>query len=244
MKTIAERYFFRNFIKISQELTSAEVRMLYLLITEPAISKLPQQEFADRIKAHRRTINIGLKKLKQLHYISDSNSEMGKGEGKELEIGNNVIQKNEEETAKKVINNSFIDYYKTNKKNFIVNEDFFSFILGDIRLPIRFRHNRIFVLDTIKDKYPEISFYSELKGSNDSDDSHFYIVSRVNSEIRKAKDNGNYRIKIDEIFQNAFNNYSLGEDEVLMIIKSYFSKIRLTSKGISLRKPYKGKQFE
>lgn len=244
MKTITEHSFFRNFIKISQELTYAEVRMLYLLITEPAISKLPQQEFADRIKAHRRTINIGLKKLKQLHYISDSNSEMGKGEGKELEIGNNVIQKNEEETAKKVIKNSFIDYYKTNKKNFIVNEDFFSFILGDIRLPIKFIHNRIFVLDTIKDKYPEVLFYSDLNKNHYKDDCHYYIVIRVNAEIRKAYNSRNYRIKIDELLVNVLNNFSIEEDEILRIIKSSFPKIRASNKYISLRKPFKAKQFE
>ena len=245
MKTIIEPYFIRNFIKISQELTYAEIRMLYLLILEPHVSELSQQEFADRIQAHRRTINIGLKKLKRLHYVfDDDHLEKEKGESEDFEIDNDIISKHEEATAKKVIIDSFIDYYKINKKNFIVHEDFFSSILGDIRLPVKYRHSRIFVKATIKEKYPEILFYSKLTKSNYKDDSHHYIVSQVNSEIKKANDNKNYRIKVEELFLNAFNNFSIEADEVERIIKLYFPKVRITDKGISLRKPFKGNNFE
>ena len=244
MQTIDERRFFRKFITISEELTYAEIRMLYLLITEPTIAELPQHEFAERIQAHRRTINIGLKKLKRLNYIYDDNLGKGKEEAKELGIDNDMFQKQEEETAKKVIINSIPDYYKIKKRNFIVNEDFFSFILGDIRIPMKYRHSRIFVRDTIKDKYPKILFYSEQKQSDYKDESHYYIVSRVNADIKTAKDNRSYRIKIDELLVNALNNFSVEEDEVDRIIKLYFPKVRITNKGISLRKPFKAKQFE
>ena len=42
-------------MKISEELTYAEVRMLYLLLTEPSISELSQQDFANKIQVNRRT---------------------------------------------------------------------------------------------------------------------------------------------------------------------------------------------
>lgn len=70
MKTIDQNEFTSNFMEISKNLTSAEMRMLYLLITKPDVIKISQQAFANEIGAHRRTINIGYKKLLKNGYIN------------------------------------------------------------------------------------------------------------------------------------------------------------------------------
>ncbi len=242
MRTINEQFFFRKFMEISQELTYAEVRMLYLLITEPIIAESSQQEFADRIKSHRRTINIGLKKLRSLGYIKDSKSVDEEGlSSKKIRSDNDAILKHEKATAKKVIINSFIDYYKLNRKDLIVNEDFFSYMLGDLRLPIQHRHSKAFVKETIRERYPEIKFYTELKKNHYENDNHYHIVRLINSELIRAKKNRFYGIKTKELFEKISDNFSIEKEEALSIIKLYFPKIRLTEKYIRARKPYNPK---
>ncbi len=71
MKTIDLKNFTDNFIEISSSLTPAEIRILYLFITEPSVILLSQQKIADKIGKDRRTVNIGMKKLMQLGYTSD-----------------------------------------------------------------------------------------------------------------------------------------------------------------------------
>lgn len=73
MKTISLKEFTDNFMQISNNLTNAEMRLLYLFITEPDVIKLSQQQFADKIGTHRRTIWLGIKKLQKLNYISGIN---------------------------------------------------------------------------------------------------------------------------------------------------------------------------
>jgi hypothetical protein len=242
MKTITENEFFDKFMKISQDLTYSEVRMLYLIITEPSIIDIPQELFAKRIQTHRRTINIGLKKLRKLNYISEVSSP------EESEVVNNVLGKDdnaillhEKVNAKKVVINSFNDYSPINKKNFIVNEDYFHFTIGDIRLPLKFRHDKTFVIDTIKEIYPEIRFYFELKESAYTNVNHYYINRMVNSEIKKATNDRFYGIKTEPLLRKISENFSIEMDEALKIIKTEFPKIRITEKRIYMRRSYKGK---
>jgi hypothetical protein len=70
METISLEEFTSNFMKISKNLTSSEMRMLYLLITKPETIKISQQMFATEIGTHRRTINIGYKNLMKNGYIN------------------------------------------------------------------------------------------------------------------------------------------------------------------------------
>jgi hypothetical protein len=177
MLTITEKEFFERFMIISQDLTYAEVRMLYLLIAEPDIIELSQQVFANRIQAHRRTINIGLKKLRKLKYIGDSFYEEENNEViNNGNIDSNAILKHEELAAKKTIIRSFENYYTINKKSFIIYEDFYSFVLGDIRLPPIYRLNKAFITETIRESYPEVRFYFDQKKSSYKDDNHYNIV--------------------------------------------------------------------
>ncbi len=242
MITITEKEFFEKFMKISQELTYSEVRMLYLIITEPYIVELPQQLFANRIQAHRRTINIGLAKLKRLNYIKKSASLKGaKSVDRVLEKNDDAILKQDKATAKKVVVNSFEDYYPINKKNFIVHEDYFSFILGDMRLAPNYRYNKPFVIDTIKNVYPEIKFHFELKKSDFKNENDFYIIRLINSEIIRRRDNRFYGFSTKDILQKIHDNFSIDAEEALELIKSIFPKIRITEKRFSIRQPWKNK---
>lgn len=65
--------FTNNFMGISNNLTISELRMLYLLITEPNVKNITQEEFGDKIGADRRTIISGNKKLLRYGYITGKN---------------------------------------------------------------------------------------------------------------------------------------------------------------------------
>ncbi len=227
-------------MKISQDLTYAELRMLYLLITKPNIIELPQQLFADIIRVHRRTINIGLKKLKELNYIHEINSYAEPSEFNAIFEGEEAaIKRHELATAKQVVENSFENYYATQDKTFIINEDYYSFILGDMRLPSKYRHSKSFVTEIVREKYPEIRFYFDLKKPSYIDDNHYNLMQFVNDEIIAARKRRDYHINIVKILQYGYDLFSIEKEEVLGIIKSIFPKIRLTDKHLSLRKPYK-----
>ena len=73
MKTIDLKEFTDNFMEISSNLTNAEIRLLYLLITEPDVIKISRQKFADKVGTHRRTLWLGIKKLQKLNYVSGIN---------------------------------------------------------------------------------------------------------------------------------------------------------------------------
>jgi hypothetical protein len=242
MKTLTENEFFEQFMKISRNLTYSEIRMLYLIITEPHTIDIPQELFAKRIHAHRRTINIGLKKLRRHGYISETSSP------DEIEMVNNIfgdddnaISSYEKVTARKVVINSFNEYYPQNKKDFVVNEDFFHFTIGDIRLPPNYRGNKSFIIDTIKESYPEIRFYRDLTKSAYSIVNHYYISRMVNAEIIKATKDKFYGIKTEPLLRKISDNFSIEMDEALKIIKTEFPKIRITEKRIYMRRSYRGR---
>jgi hypothetical protein len=239
METITEHEFFEKFMKISQDLTYSEVRMLYLIIAEPSIMDMPQESFAKRIKAHRRTINIGLKKLRKLGYIHDISYPDGNAMGTNV-MDDDAILSYEKLTAKKVIINSFNEYYPKNKKDFIVNEDYFHSIIGDIRLPEKYRRNKSFITETIRETYPDIRFYRDLTKSAYNNETHYYIARMVNAEIIKATNDLLYGIKTEPLLRKMTENFSIEMDEALKIIKKEFPKIRIEVKRIYMRRSFKG----
>jgi hypothetical protein len=238
MKTITEEEFLNRFLKISNELTYAEICMLYLLITEPYIVELSQQKFADRINSHRRTINIGMKKLKELKYISASSSSKETEVVDDKIIDDNIILKSEKETAEQVVINSIKKYYPINKKDFIINEDFFSCIIGDMTLSEKYRNDKSFVIRVVRREFPKVSFYFEHNLSSYKDYSHYYVVNTINSAIIKAKKVNVYRIKLKNILIKMNDNFSIKEEEALKIIKKEFPRVRLSNGYISIRQPY------
>ena len=240
MKIITESQFFSDFMKISHELTTSEIRMLYLLIAEPYIIEFPQQVFADRIQTHRRTINIGFRKLKALHYVKDDIIPQDEELESEVIAGDDAILEQERTTAIKVIINAFEDYYKINKKDFTINEDYYSFVMGDNRISLRLRNDKHFITNTLRVKYPEIKFYFDLKKS-DYENGHFYMLRLFNHEVIRARNNWSYAINTKDLVQKIYDYCSVEKDESLAIIKSAFPKIRISERRISLRKPWKGK---
>jgi len=113
MKTIDLKEFTDNFMEISSNLTNAETRMLYLLITTPDVITLSRQKFAEKIGTNRRTIWLGIEKLKKLKYLSgidviddeitiDSDINITKNQ---IEQGDIII-----DSAKDIIKSSILRY--------------------------------------------------------------------------------------------------------------------------------------
>lgn len=238
MKTISEQEFLQRFLIISEKLTYAEIRMLYILITEPDYIDLPQQIFARRIKTHRRTINIGLKKLRKLKYIIDINPEVDVSRQVNAD---DVILKYNKETAEKVIISAFKDYHK-GLKEIVVQEDFYSFILKDMKLPVEFSNDKDLVTKTIRDTFPNAKLYFDLDISSYKDENQFFIIRMINSEIIRRRNNRYYGINLKPLLQKIRDNFSVEKEEVFSIITSVFPKVRITEKTIRIRKPYKVKE--
>ena len=64
MKTIELNRFVSDFMEISNNLTHAELKMLYVLINDPDVINLSQVKFAEMLGVDRRTIIFGYKKLR------------------------------------------------------------------------------------------------------------------------------------------------------------------------------------
>jgi len=73
MKTIELNRFVSDFMEISNNLTHAELKMLYVLIIDPDVINLSQVKFAEMLGVDRRTIIFGYKKLREHGYLCDKN---------------------------------------------------------------------------------------------------------------------------------------------------------------------------
>ena len=71
MKTIELNRFVSDFMEISNNLTHAELKMLYVLINDPDVINLSQVKCAEMLGVDRRTIIFGYKKLREHGYLSD-----------------------------------------------------------------------------------------------------------------------------------------------------------------------------
>ena len=73
MKTIELEEFVSKFMELSDDLTHAELRMLYVLINDPDVINISQIKFAEMLGVDRRTIFLGYKKLREFGYLCDKN---------------------------------------------------------------------------------------------------------------------------------------------------------------------------
>lgn len=239
MRTITAEEFLKHFMKICQELTYTEIQLLYLVITKPEVIELSQQSLAEKLNVHRRTINIGIKKLRELNYIREDILHIDEeASSKKTSSNMSAIQRHEISTAKYIIIESLENYYKVKDKAFTMNEDYFSFIMGDMRLPSKYRHNMDFIVDNIREKYPLIIFYFDLNVSDYNSENHYKLIHSVNTEIAKAREKKSYRINFQNKLRKQCDSMSISIDEGQKIIREAFPKIRLSKKYISLRRPY------
>lgn len=144
MKTIELDKFVSEYMDISTNLTHAELRMLYVLINNPDVINLSQQQFADKLGVNRRTIVIGLQKLEQHNYISDKN-----------------ITLTSEQRAKEFILTEFNKFYYNpkNDKEIKVGQDFYHKMLSDLIPPKHISYDRKLLTATIKENYPKCVFF-------------------------------------------------------------------------------------
>lgn len=148
MKTIDVSEFISDFLEISNNLTKAELQMLYILINDPDVINLSQQQFADKLGVNRRTIVLGLQKLEKLNYVSDKN-----------------ITLTPEERAKDFILNEFKKFFGNpdKEKSIRVRQEFYHKILHEIIPPKHISYDRKLVTTTIRENYPESVFFWQKK---------------------------------------------------------------------------------
>ena len=251
MRTISLKEFTNDFMDISKDLTYTEIRMLYLLITKPEVRDLTQQDFANKLKTDRRTIYLGLKKLRGKKYLAGINfSHINVGNSKSGDITNNIenfdidISKKILVENKRIIIGSFIDYYSIdNQDDIIVNEDFYSFVFGDTRLHKRIRYNKDFITKTVSERFPSCTFFFERDKNTYDSENHFIIVSHVNGEIAYSRKNNGTYIRMVTLEKYFYEHHSISLKEVNKVIKKDFPNIHIINDVLNIPKPWKGDSF-
>jgi DNA-binding MarR family transcriptional regulator len=241
MKTTKKSDFLYFFLEISEKLTLNELRLLYLLMTEPKVIELSQQEIADRIQAHRRTVNIGLKKLKGLKYIVLSEIEERKQSNTENQNSKGIKDASTEDQkhAKELILESFRQLYQPDKRSdILVGEDFYMHYFGDMRLHENLRYNREFITNTIKEKYPVCQFYVKQRKSKYTVDNRHIIIHHINIELIKAMKFGRYNIDKPKMLKYLSDTYLINKDETLKVIRMDFPVSVNAGKVLRVPKPW------
>ncbi len=252
MKAITKAEFFDRFIEISENLTITELRMLYLIMTRAEVTELTQEEFAKHLKTHRRTINIGLNKLKQYGYVSNIRSkEVVISAVDSIKMNYVHIPYYKKKQALNLIIDSFIGFYKPREiigaktifaymRNacIIVNEDFYNTIIGNTSLCKELRYDNEFITKVIREQYPESKFYFDIDISSHESEKHYQITRKINSEIKTARPSKTYHIKKDKLLDSLNKNYSITEEEVINVIKVDFPRISIEKNRINFPKPW------
>lgn len=239
MKVIPLKKFINDFMEISKKLTHAELRMLYLLITEPEVVKLTQSEFAERISTDRRTINLGYKKLRNCNLILYSESVLEEGNQRKNVIYLEDVPSGVLKNALEAIVGRFIDYYHpSDNKNVVINEDFYSYMIREWVLDIRLENKRALINKTIKEHYPNIRFYGEQKSSDFPSEAWYKANRYINSSLSTARASKTYHIKLDTSFDSLLKLYSLSEDEILQIISTDFPNLIIKGNRLIVPKHY------
>lgn len=239
MRTITLKDFTDDFMEISKKLTHSELRMLYLLITEPQVVKLTQSEFAERISTDRRTINLGFKKLSDCNLILYSESVIDKGSQRKKviyleDIPSGVLKKALESMASR-----FIDYYHlSDNKSIVINEDFYSYIQREWVLDNRLENKRALINKTLKEHYPNIRFYTELKPSDFPTEAWYNANRHINLSISDKRASKIYQVRLDTLFDFLHEHYSLSEDEVLQIIRTDFPNLIINGNRLIVPRHY------
>lgn len=232
--------FLADFMKISANLTSSELRMLYVILKEPEVLNLSQEQFAKRISASRRTINIGLKKLRELNLINALDDKTVADLSIQSRINENNMLKGDLKQAGKYVQKVFKEHYNRNPNNIVVNEDFFSRILGDYGLNREIQYNRDFIIQTIKGFAPDCIFYFDKSRDSYASEEQYFIINKINIEIRSATVKGSYYLHKSKVMDFFSENYSFSEEDVIRVIRNNFQGLRFAGERIRINKPFKG----
>jgi len=239
MKTSTPNQFFHEFLQISEKLTLAEMRMLYLLITQPEVIDLSQQEFAEKIQTHRRTINLGLKKLRACGYLAD----LEKSPVQKLDIWAKDIPKDDYIEAQKFIVGEVKAFYQFRNMRQIIHEDFYNHVIGRHHIHEKLRFKKEFITDTIMKSFPEYRFHSLLTKSDYASEIEFNVIDHFNNEIIRQRRVKRFSINKTELMNDLFELYFVLEADAMRIIKSNFHRIFINNQTIfisnNLNNPYR-----
>jgi hypothetical protein len=239
MRTITIKDFTDDYMEISKKLTHSELRMLYLLITEPHVVKLTQSEFAERISTDRRTINLGYKKLRENNLILFSEPIIGESNHRKKVI---YLDDYPSDVLKKAVESMisrFIDYYHlSGNKSIVINEDFYTYMLREWVLDNRLDNKKEFINKTIKEHYSNIRFYTEQKHSDFPTEAWYHANRHINFSISDARTSKIYQVKLDPLYDFLHEHHSLDEDEVLQIIRTDFPNLIIKGNRLVVPRHY------
>ncbi|MFZ2285349.1 MAG: hypothetical protein WAV93_00005 [Bacteroidales bacterium] len=239
MRTITLKDFTDDFMEISKKLTHSELRMLYLLITEPQVVKLTQSEFAERISTDRRTINLGYKKLRENNLILFSEAIIGEGDQRKKVIYLEDFPSDVLRKALESMVSRFSDYYHpSGKKSIVINEDFYTYMIREWALDNRLENKKAFINKAIKEHYPDIRFYTEQKPSDFPTEAWYNANRHINFSISDTRALKIYQVKLDTLFDFLHEHYFLSEEEVLQIIKTDFPNLIIKGNRLVVPRHY------
>ena len=239
MRTITLKDFTDDYMEISKKLTHSELRMLYLLITEPQVVKLTQSEFAERISTDRRTINLGYKKFRENNIILFSEPIIGEGNHRKKVIYLDDYPSDVLKKALESMVSRFIDYYQpSDNKSIVINEDFYSYMLREWVLDNRLENKRALINKTLKEHYPNIRLYTELKPSDFPTEAWYNANRHINLSISDKRASKIYQVTIDTLFDFLHKHYSLSEEEVLQITKTDFPNLIIKGNRLVVPRHY------
>jgi hypothetical protein len=248
MRTISLKEFTDDFMDISKRLTNAEIRMLYLLITEPEVRNITQKDFAEKIETDRRTINIGLKNLRKFKYLTGINFKHIKIDVDKLRDSNKKLEEYFKDVTfdeivenKRFIIGSYIDYYSNKKPSeIIVNEDFFNYVFGDKRLHMKLKYKKEFIINTISERFPDCMFCFNRNKESYESENYYHIVNELNKQIVISRNYKRNKLNIVNLIRYLEENYSIMEQQIFKVIKDDFPNIQVDKwLNIIIPKPWK-----
>ena len=196
MYTISKKKFMSDFIGISNKLTKSEIQFLYLLVTHPDLHNKTQGELADILDVNRRTIVIGMKKLKQYGFVSDNNITRQSGHSVNLMRRSDEENDSHDEITKQKKPFDFLEVIKCNtpselKKFFDDYPDDRVEILWEFRFSLNMKYERLAATYGLTDEFKKIMLAERYKkdlAANKPDEFWDYnsIERRYMSRIQKG----------------------------------------------------------
>ncbi len=241
MKTIELSEFTADYLTISSNLTRSECRLLYIYITDSDVINLSQSRIAVRIGVDRRTIIIGIKKLKQFGYVSDINITIPENSRKMTHSNSDSgIKKTDREKAEEFIIQAFTSRCKPNRYGRkIVGRELYDHVIGISDLAYEFRLNREFLTETIKENFPEWTFYWQKDKTQLIPKERENIRSTIKDYVRILNKKNNRNSFPRKILKDIVESNDTSKEKVLKVIEEEFPNLVMDDKKIWLSKTSK-----
>ena len=144
--------------------------------------------------------------------------------------------------AKQLVTESYMHNYRHDRPGeIIVNEDFYSSILGDFRLPQMIRYNKDFITNTLSESDPKCKFYFKQRKSSYISEVYYNITHSLNYELLKARSFNRYFIERADLMETLANKNQISEMEILKVVRKDFPLVVIAKNRLRIPKPWTGR---